>query len=108
MAIDNISPNSSYHVEDIVQTAHPLAFLGVKASHSEDDRGICSQLVSSHHCSTFAGIMILAMLASMMSLTNCYSSNPHPFLHDLQPDNQLHPATDVKVARTPPSDHGEI
>ena len=41
--------NQSYHVEDIVQTTHPLAFLGIKASHSEDDGGICPQLVSLHY-----------------------------------------------------------
>lgn len=39
------------------------------------------------------------------SLTDCNSCDSDPLLHDLLPNDQLHPPTRVKLASPDPSEH---
>lgn len=70
---------SAYHVENIVQSTDPLTLHRVKARNTEDCRRIDS-----------------------------HTSNTNPFLHNLQPNNQLHSPTDVQVTRLPAKQHREV
>jgi hypothetical protein len=40
--------------------------------------------------------------------TDRNTSNPNPFLHDLQPDHKLHSATGMKISRALASEHCPI
>ena len=71
--------NSTYHVEDIVETSDPLHVLMTDTSNGKDGRAI-----------------------------NRHTSDTDPFLHNLEPDDKLDTTTSVKFAGANAEEHLDV